>query len=135
MQQGDQIIVSGKLGNMRNAGCEAVTLSFAGRDAGMACGSSDVSATFDIAEDWYYQSLAPKITLTTKYAGTVTAQGNAITPGVKPDKPADVRVVPDGDHCVASWNAAGKHHDGFTVNVAANFLPLTLFLIVVPTRW
>ncbi|MFC2618446.1 MAG: Ig-like domain-containing protein [Bifidobacterium dentium] len=132
-QQGDQIIVSGKLGNMRNAGCEAVTLSFAGRDAGMACGSSDVSTTFDIAEDWYYQSLAPKITLTTKYAGTVTAQGNAITPDVKPDKPADVRVVPDGDHCVASWNAAGKHHDGFIVNVPKqNNMPTASLSVTYP---
>ncbi|WP_137657132.1 Ig-like domain-containing protein [Bifidobacterium moukalabense] len=117
VQQGERIVVSSKLGDMRNAGCEAVTVSFAGIDTGVACGSSDVSATFDIVDSWYYQSFTPTITLTTKYAGTVTAQGDAITPDIKPDKPTGVRVAPEGDHCVASWNAAGRHHDGFIVNV------------------
>lgn len=133
VQQGDQIIVSGKLGNMRNAACEAVTLSFADGNADVACGSSDVSTTFAITEDWYYQSLSPKITLTTKYAGTVTVQGESITPDIKPDKPADVKVVPDGDRCVASWNAAGKYHDGFIVDTPKQSnMPTTSLSVTYP---
>jgi large repetitive protein len=115
VQQGDRIIVSGKLGNMRNAECRAVTIGFAGIGANVEC-ASEVQTSFDIDDSWYYQSLTPTIALDTGYAGTFNAQGDAITPDVKPEKPSDVMVMPEGDHCKVSWNAVGRHYDGFIVD-------------------
>lgn len=122
-QQGDRIIVSGKLGNMRNAECQAVTIGFAGIDMNVEC-ASEVQASFDIDDSWYYRSFTPTIALTTGYAGTFNAQGDAITPDVKPEKPTDVMLMPEGDHCTVSWNAAGRHYDGFIVD-APNMEGLT----------
>ncbi len=116
VQQGDQIIISGRLGNMRNTQCQSVTVGFAGTDVSAECTSSEIRSVFDIADSWYYRSFMPTITLTTKHAGTLIAQGDAITPDVKPEKPTDVTVMPEGDHCTVSWHAVGRHYDGFIVN-------------------
>lgn len=123
VQQGDRIIVSGKLGNMRNTECRAVTIGFAGTDTNVEC-AAEVQASFDIDDSWYYRSFTPTITLATEYAGTFNAQGDAITPDVKPEKPTDVTLMPEGDHCTVSWNAAGRHYDGFVVD-APNMEALT----------
>lgn len=110
---GDAVIVSGALSDLRNTTCADITLHFGSRSETVPC--STPSHAFELTSDDYFTDLSTSITMTTKETGSITASGGSVHPTYEPTPPSHVSVIPADDHCVVSWNPTGKYHDAFIV--------------------
>ena len=121
-QPGDRTIrVTVTLGDMRNAGCSAITLSGA-LERRLPCpqgsggaGGRRVTDDFSIGEDDVGRRLTVTATVS-PLAATGAATGSAtLTPVSEIDAPANVRVSGSGDRCTVQWTRRGRA-DSFEVH-------------------
>lgn len=112
---GNSVIVSGTLSDLRNTTCSEIALHLENRSAVVPCAAP--SHAFTLTSDDYFTDLSVSITLRTEETSPITNAGEHVHPTYEPTPPARVSIIPRDNHCIVTWDATGTYHDAFVLHV------------------
>lgn len=106
VQNGDKIVVSGRINDARNSKYQSITVSIRDEDRSVETNATDYSVEFDIKNEWYYKEIKPTITVVTERSGSSSSE-TSVSPFTAVDPPTNVKLELSNNTCVATWSKKG----------------------------
>ena len=107
VQNGDKIVVSGRINDARNSKYQSITVSIRDEDKSVEANATDYSVEFDIKNEWYYKEIKPTITVVTERSGSLSNE-TSVSPFTAVDPPTNVKLELNNNTCVATWSKKGR---------------------------
>ena len=107
VQNGDKIVVSGRINDARNSKYQSITVSIRDEDRSVETNATDYSVEFDIKNEWYYKEIKPTITVVTERSGSSSSE-TSVSPFTAVDPPTNVKLELSNNTCVATWSKKGR---------------------------